>query len=800
MCNPKFLILLSFILFSKSIYSQSTANNFTSSNLPIIIISTNGQEIVDSPRINAQMRIIDNGDGVRNYITDTQNNYNGRISIEIRGATSQSFPKKQYSFETQDSTGENNNVSLLGMPDENDWILHAPYSDKSLIRNSIQYYLSNKIGRYASRTKFCEVILNDEYIGIYVLMEKIKRDKNRVDISKLKLADNAGDSLTGGYIIKIDKDVGDKTSGWRSSFPKELQSDERIYFQYQYPSEEDITTPQTVYIQQFISDFEASLKGENYNDLNIGYHKYIDANSFADYFLLSEFSKNVDSYRLSTYLYKDRDDKIGKLTMGPIWDYNIAFGNVNYDIGPSPIGWYKDTYYGGNYAIPFWWDRLFSDSTFVKIVRNRWEELRTDIYSLQSINNTIDSLTVLLNESKKRNFDKWPILGVHVWPNSFVGNTHKDEINYLKNWISDRVAWMDNNTGFVIDSTLIEDTGEFALSFDGENDFVNCGNHESVDITGSHITLETWIKPDKWKDQSWEGVIISKDQFGNGEDHGYVLRCGNNGQVDFVLGNGNWHELYSPKNLMKLNEWNHVAASYDGSRMEIFINGKEVASKSDNFTINSTKKHLFIGSSPADNSRSFSGSIDEVRVWNTARSIEQIKSTMYVNLDMDFLSNPNNSLAGYWRFNEGGTQATKDATGNNKGSLGLVFSVEENDPVWVSSTSPIVKTKNELPLIVKEFSLSQNYPNPFNPITTIKYSIPNLTDRRVGATNGFKLNNVTLKIFDILGNEIKTLVNEAKHSGNYKIEFDASEFASGIYIYQLVSANKIISKKMILLK
>ena len=161
----------------------------SSSNLPLILINTYGQTIPDEPRITADMEVINYGPGLRNHPEDIPNDYNGRIAIEIHGESSTMFPKKSYRLETQDSLGENNNVSLLGMPKENDWILYGPYSDKSLIRNVLAYRLSNDIGRYAPRTRFCELLINGQYMGLYVLTEKIKRDKHRVNIKKLRPED-----------------------------------------------------------------------------------------------------------------------------------------------------------------------------------------------------------------------------------------------------------------------------------------------------------------------------------------------------------------------------------------------------------------------------------------------------------------------------------------------------------------------------------------------------------------------------------------------------------------------------------
>lgn len=167
------------------IHSASAQLEFSSSNLPIVVIETGPQEIVDDPRITATMGIINNGDDAVNHLTDPYNDYLGYISIEYRGATSQAFPKKSYGFETQDHSGENRNVSLMGLPEENDWVLYAPYSDKSLIRNILSYRLFREMGHYAPRTRLCELVVNGDYLGVYVLVEKIKRDRNRLDIATL---------------------------------------------------------------------------------------------------------------------------------------------------------------------------------------------------------------------------------------------------------------------------------------------------------------------------------------------------------------------------------------------------------------------------------------------------------------------------------------------------------------------------------------------------------------------------------------------------------------------------------------
>ena len=414
-----------------------------SSNLPIVVINTNGQAIVDDPRISCDMGIIDNGFGSINSITDSFNDYDGKISIEYRGSSSQFFPKKQFALETQDSVGNNNNVSLLGMPVENDWILYAPYSDKSLMRNFLTYNLGSKMGHYSPRTVYCELVVNGDHKGIYILMEKIKRDNNRVDIAKLDYDDNSGDSLTGGYIVKIDKHTGSGGADWLSDFPT-MSGGGSLYFQYHYPEASVMSSQQLDYIKSYVDSFEYALSGSNFTDNSNGYAKYIDVNSFIDLYIINELSKNIDGYRFSTYMYKDRTSNGGKLTMGPFWDYNLAFGNANYCDGGSTSAWSTQSCIG---ALPFWFDRLLDDTTYQNKLKCRWTYLRNRSLNQDSLFNFIDSIALYLDDAQQRNFQQWDILGTYVWPNYYVGNTYQDELNFFKTWIGDRLVWIDDNLG-----------------------------------------------------------------------------------------------------------------------------------------------------------------------------------------------------------------------------------------------------------------------------------------------------------------------------------------------------------------
>lgn len=444
MITIKSLLFLILLLVTNLCYSQI---DFTSSKLPIIIINTNGQKILDEPKIFATMGIIDNGIGKENRISDSFNGYNGKIGIEIRGHSSQMFPKKQYGIELWDESGNSINSSLLGMPSENDWVLNASYTDKTFLRNVITYKLGNDLGRYASRTKFCEVIINNEYMGLYILQEKIKRDKNRVNIKKLEAPDSTGDALTGGYILKIDRiDLGDKyfNSSFPSVYPKSPVIPSPISYIHVYPNSKNILPVQQDYIRNYITAFETSLSNDDYNNPLSGFYKYIDINSFVDYYLVSEFVKAVDAYRLSAYLYKNRETEGGKLNFGPLWDYDLAFGLPDYNNAWLSSGWQAHVPpYEGIWSTPFWTKKIFDDPVFYNLLAKRWHEIKDSVFNPTKLFNYIDQMSLSILDARVRNFIKWPILGVYVWPEKFVGQNYEEEILYLKGWIAQRYAWMD---------------------------------------------------------------------------------------------------------------------------------------------------------------------------------------------------------------------------------------------------------------------------------------------------------------------------------------------------------------------
>jgi len=417
-------------------------------NLPIILIDTYGVEIPDEPRIPASMGIINNESGV-NYIDDPFNDFDGSITIERRGNSSQWQGKTPYRFETVDDEGENSNVELLGMPAENDWVLYAPWQDKTMIRNVLTYQLSNEMGRYASRSRYVELYLNDEYRGIYVLMEKIKRDGNRVDISKLNPDEITGDDVTGGYILKFDWFyTGDNIGGFESEF-------DNMIYNYHYPKPSDIVPEQEAYIEEYINEFETIMMGTDYTDDSTGYPSMMNVESFVDFILLQELAKNVDAYRLSTYIYKDKESIDNRLTAGPVWDFNHGFGNCDYGETWEVDNWLLEYNPEGGDQMAFWWELLWEDLAFQHKAAVRYTELRQTIFSEEHIYSIIDSIADYLGPAVDRNFARWPLLGNYIWPNYYVFDTYEEEIDYLKSWTAQRLAWMDSDILLSLDPSPI---------------------------------------------------------------------------------------------------------------------------------------------------------------------------------------------------------------------------------------------------------------------------------------------------------------------------------------------------------
>ena len=406
--------------------------DFQSSNLPIVVLETvNSQSIPSEPKIAANMIIVDKSVDLRNDISDVTNldylDFKGAIKIEVRGASSSLLPKKQYALTTYDSLGQKEDVSILGMPKENDWILNGIAYDSSLIRDYLSYQLSNQIGQYASRGKYCEVMLNGNYEGIYLFQEKLKADDNRINIKKIQPEDLSLPNLTGGYITKTDKTEGADLAAWNMANYGGWESS----FVHEYPKSTEIKPSQHQYIK---GEFErlANTSGNKNSSLEDGYPSVIDVPSFIDFMILNEFAANVDGYQFSTFFHKDRN---GKLRAGPIWDFNLTYGNDLFMWGYDrsfTYGWQFDD--GGNMGAKFWKD-LFDDPVYRCYLNKRWQELTDPGMPLNTLKvmDFINETVLHISEAADRQEALWGTTGIF-----------DQQVSELKTFISDRNTWLSN--------------------------------------------------------------------------------------------------------------------------------------------------------------------------------------------------------------------------------------------------------------------------------------------------------------------------------------------------------------------
>lgn len=452
-----------------------SAAEFTS-NLPLIVLSTSGAGIADhvptgQPRTFASLYAVDTHQGRSSPLGEPE--YFGQAEIGIRGQTSAGFPKRPYRLELQDEYRVDRSAGLFGLPADSDWVLYNPYSDKPFLQNFLAYELFEKMGHYSVRRRFVELFVNqyggkirypDDYVGIYILEEKIKASKNRVAIEKLSPYDTKAPDISGGYMFKKDKnssgDLDFFTSGGGGFGGQQLKIHE--------PQPADITPAQLSWINQYLNQMESALYAPNWKTATgtNHYSYYLDPDSFVDFHWIVEFSKQIDGYRLSNYMTKDRG---GRVKMEPIWDWNLSFGNADYLDGSVTSGWYYSLL---NDVDHIWLRRLIAGTTdaggtsgdpdFIQKITDRWSVLRTNIFAASNVLARVDELSGMLSEAADRDFQKWPRLGSYVWPNPPIyanPTTYKGIISAMKSWISGRYSWIDSQfvkaPGFNIQPGLV---------------------------------------------------------------------------------------------------------------------------------------------------------------------------------------------------------------------------------------------------------------------------------------------------------------------------------------------------------
>ena len=375
--------------------------------LPIIYVNTNGVAI-DSKE--------DYVEGVASIIGGE--NYPDLVEAEmkIKGRGNSTWwqggvwGKKPYQIKFDDKT------EVLNIPKDKKWVLLAELSDKSLIRNKISREMGD-ISRfdYVPKAEYVELFINDQHAGTYLIGQKVEESKNRV---------NVGDK---GYLIEIDQtnridedDVYFTTDGW-SKFPSNL-------FNIKEPSLE-LNSSEYNLIKNHIINFEEALFGDNFTDANLGYRAFIDLDSFIDWYLINEICKNQDAATYSSIYFNYIPGE--KIKMGPLWDFDLAYGNVDYSNATYPEGFHIK-------SNP-WYKRMFEDPYFNSLVKDRFLYYETN---LDMLLNKIDLIEKYLEKSQQKNFEIWPILGQYVWPNPVYYDTHHEEVEHLKDWIEQRMTWL----------------------------------------------------------------------------------------------------------------------------------------------------------------------------------------------------------------------------------------------------------------------------------------------------------------------------------------------------------------------
>ncbi|HXJ58335.1 MAG TPA: CotH kinase family protein [Verrucomicrobiae bacterium] len=405
----------------------TNALNF-SSTLPILILDTFGRELPVSAHTTFTHFSWQEPAHGRSWLTNPPA-LTTRAAFRVRGSTSAGMPQQGFALEFVDEFNQGRPLAIPGLPADSDWILYAPNAyDPVLIHNPFVHQLSRDLGRYSPRTRFVEVFLvhgagrvrETYYNGVYVLEEKIKIGKNRVDIDRLGPEDLKPPQVTGGYLLKFDR-LGPGEEGLSAGGAGLV---------YVEPKEQTIVIPQRnaqrEYLSSFLNDFDRALHSARWKDPTAGYRAYLDVNAAIDFHVLEVLSGNVDALVLSTYFYKPRN---GKIMFGPHWDFDRALGSTD-GRDENPRMWSTGPFFGGA-----WWPRLFRDPDFWQQWVDRWQELRRTHFSLAHQYEVIDRMAGELREAQPREYQKWGFQP--------RGGSYRSEIQLMKNWLSNRVDFID---------------------------------------------------------------------------------------------------------------------------------------------------------------------------------------------------------------------------------------------------------------------------------------------------------------------------------------------------------------------
>lgn len=398
----------------------TTSLDSTSTNIPILKINTPIGYIPNDPKTPGTIRVFDNGWNQLNSFSDPTPSYQFQVGIETQGYTSSGGDKPNYDVEIQNAAGVDTSISILGLPAESDFVLKSCYTDEYMMKDPLTFAMSNRMGFYAPRTRYVELVVNNQYAGLYILMEKVKRDSNRVSIAKLTPNDTSGNEVTGGYIFEVNPN-GDPAS-WYSQYQgyQGANLGGFIEFKTVTPKPYFIHPNQLNYLHSFVDSFEQTLMSANYQDPIYGWRQFADENSAIDFMIVSEFSTNYDTYGRSSYMYKDKITDGNKIHFAPPWDSDRGYCCVNDWVHIVTHGYWE---------FPFWWSRFRTDSMFEKHLNCRYTTYRRHAIPDSVFSQFIDTTVLYMQNGLQRNIARWQ----NYWlPPSL-----------LKSNVIDRLAWMD---------------------------------------------------------------------------------------------------------------------------------------------------------------------------------------------------------------------------------------------------------------------------------------------------------------------------------------------------------------------
>lgn len=393
------------------------AKDFT---MPRVYITHNSDRIHKSYAIDAEIKIEDPDC----HYSDIQT-ISSTTRLQGRGNSTWDFPKKPFKIKLSQQ------AKVLDMPANKDWVFIANYSDKSLLRNALAMKCSKILEMpWTPRYRIVEVWINGEYQGVYNLFEKKEVTRNKVNINL-----SAGDIYL-EIEQNIDCDYYFTTN--RCRVPVQFKEPD-------IPSTEVFQSTEKLF-----RDFETALYSSNFKDPNKGYAAYIDVASFIDNYIIRELAKDVDgNVRKSSFLTVEKN--IGKIRFYHVWDFDLSFGNCDYfpwDMSGcqgnpnGPYGWWIKDYNTDSYKGNSWYNRLFQDPAFVSALQDRWAEVYPELARMPEY---IGMLVKEMGDAPKRNFDKWQILGSYVWPNVVYYDTYEKEVEYLIEFYTKRLEWLDQN-------------------------------------------------------------------------------------------------------------------------------------------------------------------------------------------------------------------------------------------------------------------------------------------------------------------------------------------------------------------